>query len=75
MYLDYENELITDQTQKLKIENNMLKKKENKIKDMESKIEYVYDVLMKLNDYGESKSDEGVTADEYNKMLKSLKEK
>lgn len=63
MYLELEPELFVFEA----------KPQPEELLKMKEKINYVYDILKKLDDYGESRSDEGITADEYNKMLKSLK--
>ncbi len=62
-YIEFEPELLIYETPF----------KDEELLKMKEKLNYVYDVLTKLNDYGESKSNEGITADEFNEMLKSLK--
>jgi len=72
MYADFENELITDQTQKLKVENDILKVKQNEIEKMNGKINYVYDVFNRL--LKDSNDDiQSFDEDEFKKMFSSLK--
>jgi len=74
MYLDYENELITDQTQKLKVENDRLKVKQNEINKMDKKINTVYDVLNKLITSDEIPIEDLIDTDEFRKMVKTMKD-
>lgn len=74
MYQEFENELITDQTQKLKIENDKLKAKDLKLNKMDKKINYVYDVLSKLMSKEGSIDDQANAEAEFMRMFKSLKD-